>query len=472
MKACPGCARNIADILGQCPFCRHIFEATEGGKPVLDPELISAALAADRSARSGPGGGLLQAGLLGLALPLLVPTLIVLFLGARRWGRVDWLALAVSGFVLTAFSFSSTLFFVLMLVADVAALALFILRYSRLDHGIFLGYSNAVASCLILGGLLLGGGIHATVPFGKLNALANLFGSETSLTRTVLAGHDLPEGPCAVTLDASAVEPDGGWLAVPRGTGWSFRRHTSTRVQPIVDAKSLWERHEDLAGSWVALFNVAAQHTFLRAGAELELTPGAPAPDPETRVHGVVAGTAGRVFLASEPVAPADAAAATAALKTPADRTGRLVLARADAGMAQAWTALKPGYNLPESYVLIVPGQPGAAENAPAASHAYVPVRGADGRAWLHFPQGLPVPLEDPIHGILLPDRPAPPFVEFLRHRPDANSRDVRVIEVVPRGAYARQAGLLGDGMSPGGLVALALGGLFAAFGVLVATRE
>ena len=105
------------------------------------------------------------------ALPLLMPSLIVAKLTAKRWGRIPaWMILFDAVFLLVVVSALPRLLPVWMAAAAcVAFLAVRRAWEGKAEQGIFLGYSNWVASGFILGGLLGFYGLFKTVPVSMIS---------------------------------------------------------------------------------------------------------------------------------------------------------------------------------------------------------------------------------------------------------------------------------------------------------------
>lgn len=446
MKTCPGCSKSIADVMGQCPFCRHIFPAEEGAKPVIDPALIAAALAAE-STHGTVRLSLAQAALLALALPVVVPSLIWCWIGAKRWGRVDWLFLALTGLVVTAFSLHSTLLLTLTLIADVAAAALFVMRYEKLDHGIFLGYSNAIAMLLILGGLLFGGALTLGLPFGALVSTLNLYALELPVRPSEFVKDALPPAPAPVRLEQPRIGEDGIYEKTP--TGFALRGGTG---RELADPGILWRQRDEFAGRPVHLSNpTAAWQTF---------EPGLL--DSSGRAVGVLDGTEGRVWIAAE---------TRDALKQEAPRAGILRIVNTNTNLARAWTKL--GLKLPMPFMIVLL-EPVTGPPPDPAAETYVAVHGSEGRAWLKFPFGFTGELPASVHGVLEPTWPVPPFVAHREQQP-GRAGLARVIAVGSRTTYLARSPLgraLREGVTAGGMLALALGACLMAGGVLCAVRE
>jgi hypothetical protein len=111
-----------------------------------------------------------QAGLLLLALPVLAPSLLWLWITSKRWGRVSTVLVAVPAFIILASCIPYPRYAVIAITANVAMAVLYIWRYRRMEEGVVLGYSNLVAMAIIVGGALFMVGSCMTVPSSYFRA--------------------------------------------------------------------------------------------------------------------------------------------------------------------------------------------------------------------------------------------------------------------------------------------------------------
>lgn len=473
MKTCPGCSRSVADVIGQCPFCRHVFAGPVNDKPMLDPELISAAIAAEREEADSGRSALLQALLLLLALPVIVPSLIWFWIGAKRWGRIDWVLLAVSGGALTLFALGSSYALALMLIADAAAGALFVMRYGKLDDGIFLGYSNAVALPLILAGVLAAFGTFAFMPVAAISQLMRLYSLEDTVTVKQLVSGSAPAAPRPVRLEGATLAPTGRFAEVSDAKG-AVRLVRAAALEPIAVTapKHLWERREELVGSIVRLDAPAASETFVRTAVPMQKEVGGPKlADAGTRVYGLLPDAQDRVWVASEPVT-GNADEVAKQLATRRERFGTLVVTHADPEMARAWSQRHGARPLPAMAVAVVPGAATGGAADPTAP-TYAPVEDTGGQLWVYYPAGAPIGPTGSISGIFEVYSERVSRLAAAAGSPGRGPH--RLVAAMTRDDFARAAGLharVTGGTLPAGLAVLGLAALLALAGLIAALRE
>jgi heme/copper-type cytochrome/quinol oxidase subunit 4 len=113
-----------------CPQCKAPNPA-----PVLDGELFRriaevGAAEGERERRASHGRRI--AGFVAFALSLLtvVPALLVMFLTAKRWGRVPFVLIVVDVVILTLATYGTRLF-PLIAISAIASVLVFVLRYAQ-----------------------------------------------------------------------------------------------------------------------------------------------------------------------------------------------------------------------------------------------------------------------------------------------------------------------------------------------------
>lgn len=132
-------------------------------------EQTSARLIAERTGFfSRPLPRWLRAVIFFAAYPVIVPSLVIHWVFAKRWGRVPYFSVVADGFVVLLLCLGNPFLFSAAAVAFACALLLVFrsAALGRADSGIFLGYSNAVVMPLILGGLVAAVGFGVGLPSG------------------------------------------------------------------------------------------------------------------------------------------------------------------------------------------------------------------------------------------------------------------------------------------------------------------
>lgn len=190
MKTCLACTRTHAASFAVCPFCGH----REDGKPAPFAGRASGLGGADAPFRGGGaplaspapsfqaagGAPLLDARigavapmprwlhglLLALSLPVLGPSLLLLWLMAKRWGRVPLGMILFDGVLFLGASARTPFWFAANVAACAALLALYLRRSyeGRASGGVVLGYSGAVAAAMIAGSVLSIAGLLMGAP--------------------------------------------------------------------------------------------------------------------------------------------------------------------------------------------------------------------------------------------------------------------------------------------------------------------
>ena len=120
---------------------------------------------------------------------MLIPSLIIMFVMAKRWGHIDIYLIIIDGLIFTALGFVTGPWIgTTMLVAWISSVWLYWMRRDRQGQGIFLGYSYLVSLMLILGGAFAIGGFATMFPW---NAYARWTAArEASISTTVERARD------------------------------------------------------------------------------------------------------------------------------------------------------------------------------------------------------------------------------------------------------------------------------------------
>lgn len=319
--------------------------------------------------------------LLFLSLPVLVPSLIVNFLMAKRWGRIDFVLLAVDGFIILLFSLRSTLATVIVLVALAASALLFIIRYRKLPFGIFLGYSNLVAMLLMGGGLLFIIGFWTFVPWTPLNELTSVMGSEKKVR-----AEDLINRPTSynafVNVQNGTFEYDKKIFRIIGSDSYRFSPFPSAEGIVVTEPMDLWERRGELAGKMVTLEGASLSMDVLE-GSEIEFAmsdEGTKEKDYAKRLFAIVPAAKGRVWVVSKP----DDLDSSAFLAQQSIR-GVLVISFSDAAMGR-WYNSRYSNPLPYMGVTLLPERKAAAsEEKSLKIETWIPVKGTDQTLWVAF---------------------------------------------------------------------------------------
>lgn len=362
---CQGCGKGYEATLGRCPFCNRPNPA-----PVKDAELdrkLFTAGAADLAARQRASKRLRLATvvLLALALPTVVPALLVNFLMAKRWGRVDFLIIGVDLLVICLIA-SQSMLFVPALISAAAAAAVFILRHAHREEGIALGFPALVMTPAMAGGALL---------LGSFAVLGSRAGLAPTIER--LRPPRLDRDVAAAALEGQEVLVRGDDLDWEQVVYCTPDRCSDQDPSEAVElgAAEIMARRDELLGSAVTLAGEARPAaTFDRAGMSVRATASSPAtPDPAPRQHGLVPGTHAKLWIASAPGGVLGAG----------PYSGRLVYVENDAEFARRYQASGQADPLPMLALTIVAGE---GVETGSGVEAWSPLVGAGDRVWVALP--------------------------------------------------------------------------------------
>ncbi|MBI4859241.1 MAG: hypothetical protein HY815_03070 [Candidatus Riflebacteria bacterium] len=454
MKSCPACGFQQADTIRRCARCNADLpagaadSAGPGAAPRVDPEVLGLIMAEHARGNEAARWLLLEPVLLVLSLPILVPSLLINWLMAKRWGRIDWFLLAIDGAVLLLLSLGSPVFFLLMLVAAAASSALFVIRYPKLDQGIFLGYSDSVAWRLQLGGTLIIIGLATGIPWAAVNMAVRFVRSpavETVESLTRGFGHDHRLRP--VSLEDPSLDPAEAVFEIETPGGPQLVGRLPGSTVKLSSAGELWKQREDLLGCSVELpVSLPTDPTFERTAVEtVTVKEGPRAVDRSRRLYVPVPRTGGRVWVVSEPLT-GDADPVRKALASRKVHTGVPVIVFADKELGRQFPR-PDGKPLPYMGVALMPSSaPVAPVKAPLWS--YLPLGKGQTALWGAFPGPVPVNLEPPLAGILessgkTNDR----LAGYIRERGAApgDPTQVRLMVCLSPWTYLERTGLLGE---------------------------
>jgi len=319
--------------------------------------------------------------LLLLSLPVLVPSLIVTFLMAKRWGRIDFVVLAVDGFIILLFALRSTAATVIVLTALAASAVLFIVRYRKLPYGIFLGYSNLVAMLLMGGGLLFSIGFWQFIPWTPLNELTSALGSEKIVSAEALVRHPVAYNSF-VSLKNETVEWDKKLFRIIDGDGYKFSPYKSGGGIVVTNPYELWERKNDLAGQMVTLQGASLSPEAFE-GTELEYSmkvDGVKEKDYSKRMFHIVPEAKGRLWIVTKPNETRLSAAPSGD-----GYQGVLAITYSNASMGR-WYSSRFAGNLPYMGVTLLPERSVSSETKkPQRLETWVPVKGTERTLWIAY---------------------------------------------------------------------------------------
>lgn len=161
---CAQCGRPVPDPVPKCPFCGAVKQGAVLGqkpapavsaqpRPSVDPTpFLVAAREAPLDVRMPRA--LHFAMLLG-ALPLIVPSLLLTRLQAKRWGRVPIAFIVFDALLFLALAMAAPRVLPVFVVAIGCATALAVIRARHLGSGIYLGYDNLTTLLLSVAGVMV-----------------------------------------------------------------------------------------------------------------------------------------------------------------------------------------------------------------------------------------------------------------------------------------------------------------------------
>lgn len=181
---CSSCGLAYHAAMALCPQCK-----TPNPAPVTDLTVarrIMEAGVAEAQAERHRSRFVRTAGFVAFALSLLtvVPALLVMWVTARRWGRVPFVLIVVDIALLTLATYGTRLF-VPVVISAIASLLVFILRYGVSEQGIALGYSSAVILPAMAGGAMVMGSVFTMGVTGSVSANLDRWMPPTHDARTI-----------------------------------------------------------------------------------------------------------------------------------------------------------------------------------------------------------------------------------------------------------------------------------------------
>lgn len=274
-ESCSKCGRPRATQRPLCAFCGTPYgDIAQPAYMQMDPA------AAARARAEGPEKpvplppmddkpfGFLstrqRTGLLVLALPALVPGLVLTFIMAKRWGRVPFAMLAADAGILLLFCLPYPRLFPVVAISLAAAAVLYLSRMAqgRMPHGIVLGYSNLVALAIILGGALTAlGGV-----FGLPRSVHRFLGQSGSTNVSALA---LAEGRVPLGKQVEVTSSQLLWERRLLWNGSSFHRPPASGT----DTESWAPFMEGKGGAWLAVPGTMEEAPTVLEGQATSLAP-------------------------------------------------------------------------------------------------------------------------------------------------------------------------------------------------------
>lgn len=289
--------------------------------------------------------------LLFLSLPVLIPSLLISFIMAKRWGRVDFILLAVDGFVILLFSMGSPFFFIISLIAMISSGLLYILRHNKIPYGIFLGYSNLIAMMLMIGGVLFAVGFFRFVPWAPLSDLSNALGSYKDATVKSIMINRINSNTKINVVNAKYDWKEHLYKAkTPEG-----EKIVSMSPQEgfvTENPNELWTRGDELLGNNVTInTELSPSDSYKRNYTDIQKTKDGPKEiDSSLRQYVLIQGTEGRVWVASK-LLQGEEESEIFQRKT---HSGKLLRFYSDANQGR-WYNAKSGKYLPYMCVVVMP---------------------------------------------------------------------------------------------------------------------
>lgn len=226
MALCPGCKAPNPAPVKDLALTQRLAEAT-----------IAEAAAERRASR-----GVRIAGFVAFALSLLtvVPALVLMWITAKRWGRVPFALIAVDVVIMTIATYGTRLF-PLVVISAIASLLVFVFRYRVLEQGVALGYSSAVITPAMGGGALLFGGLFALGVTGNVSAnLDHVF----PRTRDAQEITGLPAGSVAAVAASEILWSEALFCDAAR---------CEPASEPLPGATERWAPLDRRGRAWVAM---------------------------------------------------------------------------------------------------------------------------------------------------------------------------------------------------------------------------
>ena len=371
-----------------------------------------------------------------LSFPVLSPSLILMFIMAKRWGHIDIYLIIIDGLIFTGLAFLSGPWLgVMMLTSWISSVYLYWLRRDRQGHGIFLGYSYLVSFMLIFGGAFAIGGFVTMFPW---NAYARWSAArENAIVTTVERVRDraLPRDR-RILLQGATLDFENPILRQKIGGQWKF---VSKDAPPELTynqsgLRLLSSNFQVLHGRQVRLDSVPSS-AFGGVRGRVEIQDGASKRwlDTKSLHFTLITGSEGRLWIAS-------------AAPLPSGNVSARGLARIiynDPTIASTYAETRRG-NLPLMGVAVFDGERPPAPPTPEAEEMWVSVKSEQRNFWVRFPAGTKPTGKEKAAGYYHGDAP-----DFSELRPAAagrsSSRQGHVLYQQSTDAYLAEEGIVGQ---------------------------
>lgn len=319
------------------------------------------------------------------SFPVLIPSLLIMWVMAKRWGHIDIYLILIDGAILTGLGFLGGPWIgTLMLLSWISSVWLYWLRRDRRESGIFLGYSNLVAMLLVIGGALTIGGAIAVVPWGAIGRWNEIRAEPIPAKAERVRDRALPRGRRVELLDAG-LDFDRAVKRRKEGGQWRFvspARPVEKSGAPDFTTQ-LWVERKYYAGREIEFARAfPAGFSSVRNRVEVEEDGKKRWLEGQALHFALVAGS-DRVWVATAGPLPPDGATVRGVTR----------LIYNEAGIGAAYAKAGRG-NLPLMGLTIFDGEPApaaapAVEVPAAETETWVPAKEPAGSFWVRFPAGI-----------------------------------------------------------------------------------
>lgn len=374
--------------------------STPAPSPTVDPDaMLRAALVLEKEPAPLLSGARWESLLFLLSFPVLIPSLIIMFVMAKRWGHIDIYLIIIDGLIFTMLGFLTGPWIgTMMLVSWISSVWLYWMRRDRQGHGIFLGYSYLISLLLVFGGAFAIGGFATMFPW---NAYARWTAArEAPIVTTVERAREraIPRDR-QIVLQGATLDFERAVTREKINGKWQF----AAKQKPAdvwfdqSGLGKLWSGYKAVVGREVELVNVRSTG-FGGVRERVEIQEGETKRwlDTKSLHFTLVDGIAARVWVATS---------APPGINSFSPRG----IARAifnDTSVAAAYAKDRRG-NLPLMGIAIFDGETGPPPPPPPVAEArevWVPVKDARGAFWVRFPEGATPTGNEPAAGYYIGD--------------------------------------------------------------------